>query len=119
MIKKSLRRTPEEIQRILKHYPSSGLSKTKFCQQYKISENALYKWIKLNKEKSNFNFIPVAIRQDCAHTVKHEDETKDNFINNKILDHNEIKIEINAGIVVKVPSTISPNWLSSFIKELQ
>ncbi|WWW15106.1 hypothetical protein Spiro2_001992 [Spirobacillus cienkowskii] len=79
----------------------------------------MYKWIKLNKEKSNFNFISVTIKQDCDHIVQHEYETKDNFINNKILDHSEIKIEINAGIVVKVPSIISPNWLSSFIKELQ
>jgi len=113
-----VRRTPEEIQRILKHYPSSGLSKTKFCQQYKISENALYKWIKLNKENSNFNFIPVAIKQNCNHTLQHEEEAKDNFINNKILDHSEIKIEIKTGIIIKIPTTISPSWLSSLIKEL-
>lgn len=119
MIKKIGRRTPEEIRRILKHYPSSGLSKTKFCQQYKISENALYRWIKLNKEKSNFNFIPVTIKQGCDHTVQHEDETKENFINNKNPDNNEIKIVIKGEIVIKVPSTISSNWLSSFIKELQ
>ncbi|MFM7978992.1 MAG: IS66 family insertion sequence element accessory protein TnpA, partial [Candidatus Fonsibacter sp.] len=41
------RRTKEEIQRILRQYPTSGLSKRQFCNQYRLSEAALYKWIKI------------------------------------------------------------------------
>ncbi|RDB37022.1 MAG: hypothetical protein DCC88_02100 [Spirobacillus cienkowskii] len=44
-------------------------------------------------------------------TVQHEDETKDKSINNKILDHSEIKIEIKKGSVTEIPTTILPNWL--------
>ena len=36
----------EEIQRILEKYPTTGLSKREFCNQYKLSEAVLYKWLK-------------------------------------------------------------------------
>ena len=112
------RRTKEEIQRILRQYPSSGLSKTQFCNQYKLSEAALYKWLKLNKIQNNGTFIPVTINSDINENKNLPTEIVRN-INSHDLSMNEIKIELPRGIIIKIPMNADPKWLSIIMKEIQ
>lgn len=113
-----VRRSKEEIQRILEKYPTTGLSKREFCNQYKLSEAVLYKWLKINKNQNNGNFIPVSINSDNKENKNLPTEIIKNRTCNDLSIH-EIKIELLKGITIKIPLTSDPKWLSSFIRELQ
>jgi transposase-like protein len=112
------RRTKEEIQRILRQYPTSGLSKRQFCNQYRLSEAALYKWIKINKIQNSGNFIPVAINSDINENKNYQLEISKNM-SCYDLSMNEIKIEFPRGIIIKIPMNADPKCLSIIIKEVQ
>jgi hypothetical protein len=109
-MKLRVRRTKEEIQRILMKYPISGLTNTQFCNQFKLSESALYNWIKENKNQEHGGFIPVTIKSNIK---------EDKNLSAEIATHIDIKIELPTGLIVKIPMTADPKWLSAFIKELQ
>lgn len=109
-MKLRVRRTKEEIQRILMKYPTSGLTNIQFCNQYRLSESTLYKWIKANKNQEHRSFIPVAIKSNNKENIP---------LTTAIATHIDIKIELPTGLIVKIPMTADPKWLSAFIKELQ
>lgn len=112
------RRSKEEVQRILRQYPTSGLSKREFCNQFKLSEAVLYNWLKINKTQNDVNFIPVTIRSDINEDKNYQVEIEKNVSCYDVSMH-EIKIEFPRGIIIKIPMNADPKWLSIIMKEMQ
>ncbi len=99
--------TPEQIRSILKALRASKLTKTEFCRINKIPLPTLYSWLKKEKAQNKVEFIPVL--SPALYQGKGIEESKES---------KEIVLQLKTGILVKFPSSFSPQWLSSLLRGL-
>ena len=97
------KRTQEQWQTLITDYEESGLTITAFCDEQKICRKHFGERRKqlLNQAtiKSNASFVPIAL------PPQH--------------DRSMLTLQQGNNLVLKIPLSVSPNWLAEFIQQLQ
>jgi len=88
--------TKEERNKICESWSRSGLGKTAYCKQYKISEYALRKWLKESNTISDAESTPIRFLQ-----VNHNNTQASNFIEAILPNGITLKFDFSFSGIIK------------------